>query len=108
MELEKSRRRSTPFVAQVDALEPRRLLAAATPASVLTTANRQYLADQLRSSPIRNTLEAQLNATDVAGFDTGVPSYMRSPTHAPFFFDESDAGTIGSCIIRNVGDGDAI
>src|SRR3954453_12608495 len=108
MELEKSRRRSTPFVAQVDALEPRRLLAAATPASVLTTANRRYLADQLRSSPIRNTLEAKLNANDVAGFDTALLSYMRSRTNAHFFFDESDAATIGSYIIRNGGDGDAI
>src|SRR5689334_14554513 len=108
MELETTRRRSLSRVAEMDALEPRRLLAAATPASVLTTANRQDFADHLHSSPLRNTLEGDLAANDVAGFDTALLDYMRSRTNAHFFFDESDAATIGSYIIHNVVDGNAI
>ncbi len=82
---------------------------AATPASVLTKANRQTLLNGLSlPSGTKSTLTSRLAANDLAGFDSTLLSYMTSRSSSHWYFALSDAGSIGNYIQSNVGDGGAV
>ena len=80
----------------------------ATPATVLTKANRQTLLDGLNVyTNLKNSLKSKLANNDLAGFDSGLLSYMNSRSNVNFFFDIDDTGAIGNYIDTNLGDGGA-
>ncbi len=90
---------------EIQPLEPR-LLMAATPASVLTKPIRQTLLSGLNVS-IKSSLQAKLNANDLAGFDTQLLSYMQTRPNTHFYFQLSEVPGIASYITSDIGDGGA-
>src|SRR4051812_22597171 len=91
-----------------DSLE-RRLLMAATPASVLTKANRQALLDGMTiSTTLRTNLQNNLNANNVGQFDAALLTYSQSRANVHYFFAISEVPTIATYIVNNVGDGGSI
>ena len=91
----------------IESLEPRTLLAV-TPAGVLTTAMRQALANSMKTSTIKTTLQTELSQNDNAGFDQALLDYMRTRTNAHFFFALDQADNIASFVSSNIGDGGAV
>lgn len=85
------------------------LLAAPPPGSVITAANRQTLLDNMTlSASLKNSLQAKLTASDLAGFDQQLLDYVRTRTTASFFFAPADAPTHATYITTNIGDGGAV
>src|SRR4051812_49234871 len=82
-------------------LEARQLLSA-TPASVLTMADRAYLLSKW-NGPNKATLQSFINNNDGAGFDASLLSYMQGRTGAnvKFFFKPSDVAADASYIKTN-------
>src|SRR5437016_5065208 len=98
--------RSAP--ATIDMLE-RRVFLSTDPAAVLTKANRQTLLNGMTlSAGLKTSLQNSLNSNNLSAFDTSLLSYMTSRTNAHFFFDVSDAASIGSYINSTVGDGGSV
>ena len=76
---------------------------------MITAANRQTLLNNLTlSTTLKNSLQAKLTASDLAGFDQQLLDYTRTRTNVNFFFDPDDAATLGSYITTNIGDGGAV
>lgn len=93
---------------QLDALE-QRLLFATTPGAVVTKANRQELLNAMTlSASLKNSLKSKLTNNDLAGFDSGLLSYMTARTNTNFYFDIDDTASIANYIVSNVGDGGAV
>src|SRR4051812_45271399 len=113
-----ARKPKTANPVMMDELEPRITFAAGgpvsgpvthalprgTPATVLTKTIRQTLLDGLNVyTALKNSLKSKLANNDMAGFDSGLLSYMTARTNAHFFFDISDASSIGAYIETIVG-----
>jgi hypothetical protein len=79
---------STPAVFEIQWLESRTLLAV-TPADVLTKPMRQELLNEL-SINIKASLQSELNANDLAGFDQQLLDFFEARTGSHFFFDPDE------------------
>src|SRR5262249_1063803 len=66
-----------------------RVLLSVTPAQVLTPAIRQNLLNNLNLAN-KSTVQADLNANNMAAFDAALLTDMQTRTDAHFFFDPSD------------------
>ncbi len=100
---------TSPPMFEFQPLEARVLLAAPPPGSVITAANRQTLLNGMTlGATLRNALQAELTANDLAGFDQQLLDYMRTRGGADFYFAPGDAPSIATYITSNVGDGGAV